>query len=858
MKTSGTKLFLMIMLIFPAVLVSGQDNDFIARLKTQLLLYRTQNSSQVITVQTDKVLYRQGETIWMKGYSVDAITHSLSLNSLELSVQLANSKGGNILDGKFMLKNGVTNFNFTIPADLPSDVYYLIAYTPEMENGDIGKIFKKEIFIGRPENLDMVPHLEFSKPFFPADSKEAAILRIVNFEGKPVSGKKYEYQIFSHERELLSGKGKTGSNGTGEIIFFTPPKQNGYPLLASVTIPAGKDRLNLICKIPIASEKIKVTFYPEGGSRVPGIRQSIVYDVTDQLGNPIELNSEIVDEHGKLITYTTTLQPGLGVFNVQNENGGKLILRVLSDQGKNQEFQLPAPEPGSMSLSLKKNDGQVLTLLLGRTPKSEPGKFKIVAVNNGELVWASDFEIEETGVINVPLTNLRSAVTSFAVFSQTGLLVAHRLISTNQNQFLNITFSSDKSSYKTGDEGEIRLKITDHEGTPVRAELAVSLADKFSFPSSPAAIESLQFGLNKIVTSSELFEKTDRTTLDYLLACNSLNGFDWSQVLAIDPAKGIVRKTGTIRISGTVVDDKNLPIPYALVSLTTPSLQQFNAGSDQKGVFVTNLPISVDKKNLSTSATDSTGKWNYRVKINKSFKDELLNNLNNLRVNNWQILDQIYQSNYFRANPDFFKFRSTVKVRSEEKKAEEAYWKRYINGSTNLLDILKSIHPFEMSGSKIVFRGMNSFLQQDGALIVVDGQQMGTDASQLTMINPMDLEDIQILLDPAEMGIYTGLNSVGVIEIKTKNSSNLDKRALETNDPVKDNSSKLFTPEPIGEGKYNLKTTLQWIPVVSTDAKGEAVIPFRTGSIRSTFILEIAGFSENRQWIGKQMEIRVE
>ena len=858
MKTSFKELFLMIILSFSSVLVSGQDNDFISRLKTQLFLYRTQSSSQLIVIQTDKTLYRQGETMWMKGYAVDAITHSLSLNSLELSVQLSDSKGGNILDGKFMLKNGVTNFNFTIPADLPSDVYFLIAYTPEMENGDIRKIFKKDIFIGRPENLDMVPHLEFSKAFFPSESKEAATLRIMNFTGKPVSGKKYEYQIFSHERELLSGKGKTGSNGSGEIVFFTPPKQNGYPLLASITVYSGKDRLNLISKIPLASEKINVTFFPEGGNRVPGILQSIVYEVKDQLGNPIDLKSEIIDEQGNIVTSTATIQPGLGVFSVQNMNKGTLIMRVLSDPGKDQEIPLPALVPGSMGLSLKKNDGQMLSLLLGRTPKSELGKFRIVAINNGEMVWASDFEIEDSGVINVPLTNFHSAVTSFAVFSQTGLMVANRLIYTGINQKLKVKFIADKTIYKTGEDGEIRVKITDHNGAPVRAELAVSLADKSSFPSSSKAIESILFGLNKEIQSDEPIEKIDSPTLDNLLVCNSPNGFDWSQVLAIDPTKGISRKAGAIRISGTVVDDKNLPVPYALVSLTSSSLQQFNAESDQNGVFVINLPISVDKKNLSPSATDSTGKWKFRVKLNKSFKDEIENYLNNLTINNWKIFDQIYQSNYFRENPDFFKARSSVKVRSGEKKVPEAYWKRYLTGSTNLLEILKSIRPFEMSGNKIIFRGMNSFLNQDGALIVVDGQQMGTDASQLSILNPMDVEDIRILVDPAEMGIYTGLNSVGVIEIKTRNSNSQENKSQEIADPSKENSSKLFTPEPIGESKYNLKTTLQWFPVLSTDTTGEATIPFRTGNIHSTFILEIAGFSDTKQWISRQMEIKVE
>lgn len=847
----------MIILSFP-LLVSGQENDFIARLKTQLLLYRTQNSAQTIVVQTDKMLYRQGETIWMKGYSTDAITHSLSLNSLELSVQLTDSKGGNILDGKFMLKNGVANFCFAIPSDLPSDVYYLIAYTPEMENGDISKIFKKSIFIGRPENLDIVPHLEFSKAFYPSDSKEAATLRLINFSGKPIAGKKYEYQIYSHERELLSGKGKTGSNGTGEIVFFTPPKTNGYPLLASVTIFSGRDRLNTISKIPLASEKINIHFYPEGGNRVPGILQSIVYEAEDQLGKPVDLKSEIVDDQGKVVASTATIQYGLGVFNVQNGNSGKLMMRILSDIGKDQEIMLPALVPGSLSLSLKKSDGSTLSLLIGRTPNSEPEKFKIVAVNNGEMVWASDFEIKDSGVINVPPKNLHWPVTSFAVFSKTGLLVAHRLINTDKSQLLKVTFSSDKAIYKTGEDGEIRLKITDQDGAPVRAELAVSLADKYSFPSSSTAIESLQFGLNKVIQSDQPIDKIKSTTLDYFLASNSLKGFDWSQVLAIDPTKGISRKTGTIRMSGMVVNDKSLPVPYALVSLISSSLQQFNARSDQKGIFAINLPISVDKRNLTPSATDSTGKWNYRVTLNKSFKDALVSDMSDLTINNWQIIDPIYQSNYFRENPDFFKSRSTVKVRSGEKNVEEANWKRFLNGSTNLLEILKLIHPFEMSGNKILFRGMSSFKQQEGALIVVDSQQMGTDASQLTMINQMDIEDIRILIDPSETLLYSGLNSAGVIDIKMKNSSSLYSKPQKIPDPVNDNSSRNFTPEPIGEGKYNLKTTLQWFPVLSTDAKGEAAIPFRTGSIHSTFILEIAGFSETRQWIGRQMEIKVE
>ena len=858
MKISGKQLFFLIILVFSTFTGVGQENDFITRLKTQLLLFRTRKVDQVIVVQTDKTLYRQGETIWMKGYVTDAVTHALSINSLELAVQIYDNKGVNVLEGKFMLKNGVADFNFDIPADLPSDLYFLVAYTPEMENGDIRKIFKKEINIGRPENLEIVPHLEYSKPFYTADCKESATLKLTDFDGKPISGKKFEYQIFSQDRELLSGKGKTSSTGSGDFVFFTPPAQNGAPLLVSITIPAGKDHLNLVSKIPLASEKISVKFFPEGGARVPGVLQLIVFEAKDQLGNPAELKSDILDESGKVVASAATAGHGLGAFSLLNTDSGKLTMRISSDIAKNQEFQLPLFAPEGMTIRVKGNDGKNLSLLLGRSPKSETGKFKMVAVGNGELLWAGDFELGPSGGVNVPLDNFNTEIAAFAVFNNSGVLVAQRLINTGKSQSLNVSFAAAKNVYASGEEGELRVRITDLKGNPVWAELTVNMADKYAFPVSSQRIEALSYGLEAPVPVDESAAARGSLTVDDFLLSNSLTGFDWETVLLTDPAKISTGRINAIRISGSVVDDKNLSVSNALVSLTGPSLQLFNTTSNPQGDFSVNLPVTIDKKDLSASATDVLGKMTYKVRLNKSFKDELLNRLKNMSLSEWKILDQIDHSGYLKKNPDFFKARSVVKVRAGEKKVAPAYWKKYVNGASSLFEILSSIRPFEMSGGKIIFRGRNSFLAQDGALIVIDGIRMGTEASQLSMINPLDIEDIRILLDPVEMGQYSALNSVGVIEITTKRGNTRDLIPEEVNPKPADKTAKVFSPEPIGDGKYNLKTTLQWMPVLYTNENGEATIPFKMGSIKSTFILEITGFSNHRQWIGRETEIRVE
>jgi len=858
MKAFHKGLFFIIFLIYPATFALGQENEFISRLKMQLLLYRTQKVDQTIVIQTDKTLYRPGETIWMKGYVSDAITHLLSLKSLELSLQLTDNKGINLFGEKYVLKNGVVDCHFSIPEDLQSNVYTLIAYTPEMENTGIQAVFKREIFIGKPEHLDIVPRLEYPKPFFTPERKETATLLLKDLNGKPLPGKKFEYQIINEDRELLSGKAKTALNGAGEIVFFTPTQQNGNPMMISLEIPSGNDRLNLLTKIPLVSEKINISFFPEGGKRVPGNQQTVIFEAKDQLGNPVNLKAEIINGAGEKVTSTATIQPGLGVFSLLNSDDKKVMLRIVSDIGKDQETPLPPVSPGSMSLTVKKNDGKSISLLLARSPKSELAKFRIVAVSNGEMIWASDFELEQAGVLNVPLDNFRSEIASVAVFSDAGLLVAQRLIYTGKSLSLNFTLSPDKKVYKKGEEGAIKVKVTASDGKPVKAEFAVSLADRYAFPASLTGVGILKYGMEHPIPFSEPLDKVNRIALDYHLTTNNLKGFDWNQVIAIEPSKTQDIGMTALRISGTVMDSKNLPVPNALVSLTSSSLQQFNARSDQHGEFVINIPVSVEKKNLSASATDGSGKGNFRVLLNKTFKDELANSLNNRSINDWPILEQLSQANYFKDNPDFFKTSPNTKIKSSENRAKEPYWKKNMDGTSNLLEIIKTIRPYELINGKIVFRGANSLIAQDGALIVVDGQKIGTDASQLSIINPLDIDDIQILVNPVDMSKYTALNSVGVIEIKTRRGGKDDSEQAEMEEKRKENELMQFKPEPIGNGKYDLKTTLQWIPVLFTNENGEATIPFRTGGIKSTFILEIAGYTDQGQWIGNQVEIRVE
>jgi hypothetical protein len=119
------------------------------------------------------------------------------------------------------------------------------------------------------------------------------------------------------------------------------------------------------------------------------------------------------------------------------------------------------------------------------------------------------------------------------------------------------------------------------------------------------------------------------------------------------------------------------------------------------------------------------------------------------------------------------------------------FYKKQLENGMSVLEVVKTIKPFTMSGDKILFGGVNSLYNQQGALIIIDNQQMGESASILSTINPTEVESIYISTNPSEIQRYTGLNVVGIIEINLKGSgtdsrlvkmSPRDKKIAESNE----------------------------------------------------------------------------
>lgn len=207
-----------------------------------------------------------------------------------------------------------------------------------------------------------------------------------------------------------------------------------------------------------------------------------------------------------------------------------------------------------------------------------------------------------------------------------------------------------------------------------------------------------------------------------------------------------------------------------------------------------------------------------------------------------------FTADFFRHNSDLFK---RVKAATE---AHGVNYQNLLQSGSSLLDVIKMIKPYNLQGDKIVFPGgSNSLVNQDGALIVLDGQRLGTSATVLNTINPYDVETIRVSTNPMDIQQYTGLNSVGLIDITTKKGL---KPEDQTADAEKEYNNGYRVPRHFDKLSDKSRLTAYWQPVQLLNGSLQLELP--KPDLKGQYLLQI-GLVDEKGYIGsKQLSFEEE
>ncbi|MEL7585255.1 MAG: carboxypeptidase regulatory-like domain-containing protein [Prolixibacteraceae bacterium] len=823
------RIVLLLLSVVCVLNIQAQNAAVIEKSHSRLVSYFRHNSMERICLITDKEVYKPGELILFNAVAGSPKVQGLHQPDTKLKVSLFDAEGHLVAEGNGAFSGGMAAGSLLIPGNIPEGKYVLEAHVDEAASDD--EAFMKLVFIDAMNESDVVFHFPNAPEFLLAGQSHPLELQLSGLSGQAVAGRKLSYELMAGTDLLVSGKLKTDNQGIVNFNLEVPAAEYNESLLLKV----GDSReLDYSRWFPVNTGRLKVTFYAEGGQFVAGIPMKAGFRVTTAEGLPVTVSAEITGEGGRVVSQAKTLIPGYGVFPMLVKAGEKCRFNITSELGKGQSFGMPPFEPEGFNFSVLRSDQGIIHLNLLFT-ESEAKQVNLLITRGDRLFWASTVEVRGTGRLRIPKTDLPDGLSLLSAFSEQGVLLGERLLYIEKGGELQLSVEAERMQAGAG---QLLIKTvppvkTDSVVITVSVSAAIkNIANNGDFVTCFRLNSLLE---NRISDISALRKEgiLNENIINYLLICNRFRSYSWQSVSAFEAA-GVETSVQKDWLSGYVLDSSDEPVRNAKVSLVHAGrAQMMNVTTDEDGHFVFSgvSPEKTGDHVLKAIAPDSKDKLT--IKLDKDLHERLSVQVRRFLSAMTFIEKPQVPARFFAENPFLY---TKAKRKAIPPQNRDASYLKYLRSGSSVMDVIKMIKPFQLAdGDKIVFPGgANSLMAQDGALIVLDGQKLGTSASVLNSISPYDVESINISTSPVEISRYTGLNSVGLIEIMTRRGNSGEK---EQGKPDTENAKEF-------KGGNN-QTTLYWSPSLLLNSQGEVRVQLPATQVKGEFLVKVKAIDKD-------------
>jgi len=835
--------------------VSAQEKGPIPQISQQLSEYFGYYPREKVFITTDKSQYKPGETVWFRAFVTNGNNLPVTKESRELYTKLYDYKGEAVLHEIYKLENGSAHGDFMIPKNLAKGNYLLVAFT--MANISPEEISYTILHIDPLYSDGLVAEVRARDSISISGKQNELYLVLHDRMGEVQKRTSLRFQILNGKEIVEKGKVKTDDDGKAAIPFTLPAKTNGEPFICAISDNNSNWTQEVF--LPSNLDPVVLEFFPEGGNLITGTASKVGFTAFNKWGMPVEVEGSLIDQAGKSLSFVKTLSKGLGLFSLANSDKQKLKISLTGSTGQNQTFEIPESIEDGMALSIVKMDVEFISvnLIFGDKQKHS---ISLIVNQGSNIYWAADMEINGMGRIKIPTENLPSGINQLSVFSVEGKLLAHRIVFTDKKQELKIAVTPEKNKLKVDEKMKVKVAMNSENGLPTAGNVCISVSDRYRKQLIGSHIdEGLVFDAD-LENPTSCFQETlknkilNSVLMDIYLIANHTKGFDWNRIMQFKAESATESNSGTSGISGIVSDKNGNKVNNAKVILVnSKNKQEYTSNTNGDGRFSFPNLNEGNTDDYSAKAIDNEGKRELEVVLNNKLTERISDfAAKTILKYNLSGNEKFGQENYFQSNPDLIsKTPKAIKPISNTYENQ----RKMLETATSLLDVIKATKAYRIANNQIVFLGFeNSINYQGGALIVVDGQQLGTDVSVISNIAPTDVDHIFISTNPMDIQRYTGLNSVGLIEIFTKKTRLTDPFPEEQ---IKSNKYDGIFRVPNEFRVPNSKsgknqTTLSWIPDQLINEAGQFEFTIPAGQVISDFEIEVQGITpDGRVGVGK-------
>ena len=350
-----------------------------------------------VYLHMDNRSYFIGDTIWFKAYVMDATTLHPTQTSGVLYVELLNEMGVEVEHLKMRLENGMCHGGFTLKNEYRTGYYEIRAYTRYMLN--FGNSFL--------ETQDLI-YEQMS-----VTERENAKHYLKRSEGDKDLIPDHNHCIFSRTFPVYMRPEKAGEYKR-EMEF--------YPYHTLLALPKETNE-------EYREDDLKLSFYPEGGHMIAGVKNVVALEVVDQWGKKQKIEGYVTKGKTERVVAFNTDHRGRGTFSIVPQDGETYMAHV-SYKGKDYRFKLPQMTKAGVALHLLPPIGNGDVSVELRPSKNQETELLAMGVQcRGAFLYLDTITVRKgvVSVIQIPHKTLRTGVHQFTLFNARGEILADRL-----------------------------------------------------------------------------------------------------------------------------------------------------------------------------------------------------------------------------------------------------------------------------------------------------------------------------------------------------------------------------------------------------------------------------------------------
>ncbi len=329
---------------------------------------------------------------------------------------------------------------------------------------------------GNTHSADSYSNLLYVQLFDPQNKLLAERnIQLIDGKGKgdialPDSLSSGEYQLAAFTKYMLNFD--TSFIFTKEIILAGNKVASLDSTSDMVILPADSKQSH-------SSPPFNVSFFPEGGEIVSGLKNRVAIKANNKQGKGLAVEGKIVNSKGETISWFNTHKFGLGDFIVQPEQANEEFFGIIKYRNQTYTFPLPAVKDKGFGLHIRNSYNKLYIQAEHNQQKDITGAFiighvrgKVFAVIEGEKGASQLYAA-------LPTENLPTGIAHFTLFNKSGVPQNERLIfidNPEEKVFLNV--NPDKRTYNTREKAIFSLNLSDTTGQPVVASLSATVVSK--------------------------------------------------------------------------------------------------------------------------------------------------------------------------------------------------------------------------------------------------------------------------------------------------------------------------------------------------------------------------------------------